>query len=112
MVDCLSSVCLIDGMTRVDLQSPITIKGVVFNEMKGAMASADRQIYQHLLSAMFPNTTYYHNSGGDPNHIPSLTYEQLKSFHQRFYHPSNARFYSYGKSLIERLKKMKILPLC
>ena len=49
-----------------------------------------------LTNAMYPSTTYRHNSGGDPAEIPMLTYGQLKSFHQRFYHPSNAFFYTYG----------------
>jgi hypothetical protein len=71
-------------------------RGVVFNEMKGSMSSVDRVMEQSIMSALYPNSTYRFNSGGDPKAIPSLTYEQLKKFHQRFYHPSNARFYSYG----------------
>ncbi len=65
-------------------------KGVVFNEMKGAMASPDRLLYQELSKAMFPDSTYGYNSGGDPAHIPELTYDQFLNSHRRFYHPSNS----------------------
>ena len=82
---------------ELDLSSPVTIKGVVYNEMKGANASPDRQIMKALQAEMFPpHITYHHDSGGDPSCIPSLTYEQLQQFHADNYHPSNARFFSYG----------------
>ena len=73
------------------------IKGVVYNEMKGAMSQPDRQIIETLNREVFtPNTTYHFNSGGDPEIIPTLTYEKLKQFHATCYHPSNAKFFSYG----------------
>jgi len=71
-------------------------KGVVYNEMKGAMSSADQVMARSILDALYPDTTYRFNSGGDPKIIPQLTYEQLKAFHRRHYHPSNAYFYTYG----------------
>jgi Zn-dependent M16 (insulinase) family peptidase len=71
-------------------------KGVVYNEMKGAMSSPDQVMARSILKALYPSTTYRFNSGGDPAAIPSLTYEQLKAFHQKHYHPSNAFFYTYG----------------
>ena len=71
-------------------------KGVVYNEMKGAMSSADQVMGRSLLRALYPDTTYHYNSGGDPVEIPRLTFEQLRSFHQHHYHPSNAYFYTYG----------------
>jgi len=71
-------------------------KGVVYNEMKGAMSSPDQVLVRSLLNALYPDTTYSNNSGGEPSVIPSLTYEQLKTFHARHYHPSNAFFYTYG----------------
>ena len=71
-------------------------KGVVYNEMKGAMSSPDQVMVRSLLNALYPDTTYRFNSGGDPAIIPQLTYEQLKAFHARHYHPSNAYFYTYG----------------
>ena len=71
-------------------------KGVVYNEMKGAMSSPDQVMVRSLLNALYPDTTYSNNSGGEPAVIPSLTYQQLKDFHARHYHPSNAFFYTYG----------------
>ncbi len=71
-------------------------KGVVYNEMKGAMSSPDQILARSLLKALYPDTTYAHNSGGEPADIPSLTYAQLKAFHRRHYHPSNAYFFTYG----------------
>jgi Zn-dependent M16 (insulinase) family peptidase len=71
-------------------------KGVVYNEMKGAMSSPDQVMVRSIQRALYPSTTYRYNSGGDPAEIPSLSYEQLKAFHRRHYHPSNAFFYTYG----------------
>jgi Zn-dependent M16 (insulinase) family peptidase len=76
--------------------SPLVYKGVVYNEMKGAMSSPDQVMVRSLMNALYPDTTYSNNSGGDPAIIPQLTYNQLKAFHQRHYHPSNAYFYTYG----------------
>jgi Zn-dependent M16 (insulinase) family peptidase len=77
-------------------QSPLTFKGVVFNEMKGAMSSVTSTLWQTLSKYVFPTTTYHHNSGGEPECIPDLTYEQLVSFYRSHYHPSNAIFMTYG----------------
>ncbi len=74
----------------------LVYKGVVYNEMKGAMSSADQVMGRSLLNALYPDTTYQYNSGGEPSEIPRLTYEQLRDFHRRHYHPSNAFFYTYG----------------
>lgn len=85
-------------------ETRLVYKGVVYNEMKGAMSSPDQVMVRSLLNALYPDTTYSHNSGGDPSVIPSLTYDALKAFHARHYHPSNAFFYSYGNlSLKEHL---------
>ncbi len=81
---------------RSENASKLVYKGVVYNEMKGAMSSPDQVMARALLKALYPDTTYSNNSGGDPAVIPRLTYEQLKAFHQRHYHPSNAYFYTYG----------------
>jgi Zn-dependent M16 (insulinase) family peptidase len=78
-----------DGQTLVH-------KGVVYNEMKGAMSSPDQVMARSILNALYPDTTYSFNSGGDPLVIPDLTHDQLTQFHQRHYHPSNAFFYTYG----------------
>ena len=76
--------------------SELVFKGVVYNEMKGAMSSPVSALYQAMTRELFPTITYHHNSGGDPAHIPDLSYQQLKDFHARHYHPSNAVFMSYG----------------
>ncbi len=81
---------------RDNPNSPLTYKGVVFNEMKGAMSSIGSVLYQALTEALFPTITYHNNSGGDPKEIPNLTHEQLVEFHKRHYHPSNSVFITYG----------------
>ena len=79
-----------------DSNSALEYKGVVYNEMKGAMSSPVSQVAQVLQSKLFPTITYHHNSGGDPDAIPDLSLAGLKSFHARHYHPSNAVFMTYG----------------
>jgi hypothetical protein len=79
-----------------DPNSELLFKGVVFNEMKGALSSPVQRLGQALHGRLFPTTTYHHNSGGDPEKIPELAYEQLKAFHARHYHPSNAVFLTFG----------------
>ena len=71
-------------------------KGVVFNEMKGAMATPTSRLYDQLYNALFPDVTYGHNSGGAPEAIPNLTYEELVAFHRHYYHPSRCLFFFYG----------------
>ncbi|BBA33036.1 peptidase M16C associated domain-containing protein [Methylocaldum marinum] len=79
-----------------DPDSELVFKGVVFNEMKGAMSSPVSALWQSLTAAVFPSITYHFNSGGDPEAIPNLTYQQLKAFHRSHYHPSNAVFMTFG----------------
>ncbi len=79
-----------------DPDRPLTIKGVVYNEMKGVYSSPDSILAELSQQSLFPDVTYGLDSGGNPNVIPSLTYESFKSFHERLYHPSNARIYFYG----------------
>jgi Zn-dependent M16 (insulinase) family peptidase len=78
----------------VDLE----FKGVVYNEMKGAMSDSNSLFAQRFQSAIFndPENVYYHNSGGEPNEITNLTHEELVNFHRKYYHPSNAMLISYG----------------
>ncbi|GAB2492960.1 insulinase family protein [Alkalibacterium psychrotolerans] len=71
-------------------------KGVVYNEMKGATASPDSQLYDHLSSQLYPDTIYQYNSGGVPKAIPSLTQEEFLDFHTKYYHPSNSLTVVYG----------------
>ncbi len=82
-----------------ELPSPeaeLTINGVVYNEMKGAMSSAEEVVALNLMEALYPDTTYGVNAGGDPDVIPELTYEQYLDFHRTYYHPSNSYIYLYG----------------
>uniref|UniRef100_A0A8D2AWE4 Presequence protease, mitochondrial n=1 Tax=Sciurus vulgaris TaxID=55149 RepID=A0A8D2AWE4_SCIVU len=84
-----------------DPQTPLIFKGVVFNEMKGAFTDNERIFAQHLQNKILPDHTYSVISGGDPLCIPELTWEQLKEFHATHYHPSNARFFTYGNFQLE-----------
>ena len=83
---------------RLDFEDDgrLVYRGVVFNEMKGAMSSPDQVMVRHLMNALYPDTTYGNNSGGEPSEIPGLTHEALLAFHRRHYHPSNAYFFTYG----------------
>ncbi len=85
-----------------DPNSPLLFKGIVFNEMKGAMATGEARLSEAIMHALFPNLTYGVNSGGEPKEIPSLTYEELKAFHSKFYHPSQCLFFFYGNLPIEK----------
>jgi len=88
-----------------DLKQPLIYRGVVFNEMKGAYSSPDRILMEYSQHSLFPDTPYGLESGGDPRHIPDLTYEAFQTFHRDYYHPSNARFFFYGDDdSNERLK--------
>lgn len=71
-------------------------KGVVFNEMKGSYSSPERLLGEYTQQSLFPGHVYGVDSGGHPRHIPELTYEQFKAFHETYYHPSNARIFFYG----------------
>ena len=79
-----------------DPATPLTIRGVVYNEMKGAMSSPVSQLWQAVTRHLYPTTTYHYNSGGDPDCIPDLTWEALREFHSRHYHPGNAIVMTFG----------------
>ncbi len=76
--------------------APLNYKGVVFNEMKGVYSSPDSILAEFSQHSLFPDITYGLDSGGDPKKIPDLTFDRFKAFHDKFYHPSNARIYFYG----------------
>lgn len=76
--------------------SELVFKGIVFNEMKGAMSSVPSTLWQALCHHLFPTNTYHYNSGGDPAHIPDLSYRELREFYTSHYHPSNAIFMTFG----------------
>lgn len=79
-----------------DAEDELTINGVVYNEMKGAFSSPDDVLYREIMNSLYPHTSYAVESGGDPDVIPELTYEDFLAFHQRYYHPSNSYIYLYG----------------
>lgn len=82
-----------------ELESPeeeLKINGVVYNEMKGAFSSPDDVVEREIMNSLYPDITYGLESGGDPDVIPELTYEDFLSFHKKFYHPSNSYIYLYG----------------
>jgi Zn-dependent M16 (insulinase) family peptidase len=85
-----------------DPSEPLTYKGVVFNEMKGAYSSPDGVLETRVINSLFPKHVYGVDSGGDPRHIPELTYEAFKSFHETYYHPSNSFIFFYGNDDPER----------
>lgn len=76
--------------------------GVVYGEMKGAYSNPERLIGRGVLAALYPNTVYSYDSGGDPENIPDLTQENFVKFHQKHYHPSNAIIYFYGNGDIKK----------
>jgi len=85
----------------------LVYKGVVFNEMKGALSNPNDLLGEVSQRSLFPENLYRHNSGGDPRSIPELTYDQFKRFHETYYHPSNAFIFWYGDDPEEsRLEKM------
>ena len=79
-----------------DDNGALTYKGIVYNEMKGASATADRIAGRALMKELMPDTIYAHDSGGYPRDIPSLSYPEFVAFNQTYYHPSNALLFWYG----------------
>ena len=94
-------------------EAPVTINGVVYNEMRGVYSSPDQLLGRYVQKALFPDTTYNYDSGGEPDYIPELTYEQFLDFHRKYYHPSNSYIYLYGDvDMEERLLWLDANYLC
>ncbi len=105
-----------------DPNSDLEYKGIVFNEMKGALSSPISRLWEAIMSGIYPGTTYHYNSGGDPKVIPDLTYRQLRDFHKRYYQKGRCLFYFYGNRpteehldfiethALKEAKKMSPLP--
>lgn len=74
----------------------LKLNGVVYNEMKGAYSSPDDVFERELMNSLYPDTTYGYESGGHPEVIPELSYEDFTEFHKKYYHPSNSYIYLYG----------------
>lgn len=90
-----------------DAKEPFTFKGVVFNEMKGVYSQPDSVMGRDTQQAIFPDNTYGVDSGGDPEAIPNLTFDDFIEFHSTLYHPSNSRIWFYGDDDVEeRLRKL------
>lgn len=79
-----------------NVEDDLTINGVVYSEMKGAYSSPDDVLEREIMNSLYPHTAYAVESGGDPDVIPELTYEDFLAFHQKYYHPSNSYIYLYG----------------
>ncbi|QHQ60816.1 insulinase family protein [Anaerocolumna sedimenticola] len=87
-----------------DEEAELKYNGVVYNEMKGAFSSPEQQLFRTIQNALYPDTSYGVESGGDPDFIPDLSYEQFLDFHSRYYHPSNSYIYLYGDmDVLEKL---------
>lgn len=91
----------LENENHFDKKTPIIFKGVVYNEMKGAISDVGYLFCLRQQNHLFPGTTYSHSSGGDPKNITELTHDQLVEFHRTRYNPSNARVYSYGNYPLE-----------
>lgn len=95
----------VEFATADDAATELVYKGVVFNEMKGAMSSPVQTLWQKVTQYLFPTVTYHHNSGGDPEAITDLTYQALVDFYHSHYHPSNAVFMTFGNIPAHELQK-------
>lgn len=103
-----------------DPKTPLEIRGIVFNEMKGNLASVDARLWHAMMASLVPDLPYAFNSGGDPREIPNLTYAELIAFHETWYHPSRCLFFFYGNFPLQKhldfiaekaLKNVLPLPL-
>lgn len=87
-----------------DKNGSITYNGVVYNEMKGALSEPESILDRYVNRALYPDNCYAYESGGDPENIPELSYEEFIEFHKKYYHPSNSYIYLYGNmDMAERL---------
>ena len=88
-----------------DEEGNLIYNGVVYNEMKGAFSDADEIFQRQIMNALYPDTAYGVESGGDPEVIPELTYEEFLEFHSKYYHPSNSYIFLYGNmDMAEKLE--------
>ena len=86
----------------LDATSNLEYKGIVFNEMKGALSTSMSRLYEAIGARLFPDVSYGVNSGGDPKEIPDLSYQELKNFHELYYHPSRCLFFFYGNMPLDK----------
>jgi Zn-dependent M16 (insulinase) family peptidase len=83
------------------VEADIKYKGVVYNEMKGVFSSPEQILMRKIQQSLFPDNAYQHESGGDPEYIPDLDFEEFCQFHKTYYHPSNSYIFLYGDIDIE-----------
>ena len=86
-----------------DMESDISYNGIVYNEMKGVYSDPEEQINELIGEAIYPNSTYAHDSGGNPYDITNLSYEEFLDFHRKYYHPSNSFIYLHGDLNIDQV---------
>lgn len=91
-----------DGGSASLREGTLRYNGVVFNEMKGALSDPMSVLDDAVNAALYPDTAYAHESGGDPRAIPALTYEQFLDTHARHYNPSNSYITLYGDLDVDR----------
>lgn len=90
---------------EIDDDGKLKINGVVYNEMKGAFSNPEQVLFRAIMHSLYPDNSYGVESGGDPEVIPELTYENYLNFHRKFYHPANSYIYLYGNcDMKERLE--------
>ena len=93
---------------RYELEDPdaeLTLNGVVYSEMKGAFSDPEETLSRYAMNSLYPDTAYRFESGGDPDFIPTLSYESFCAFHKKLYHPSNSYIFLYGNmDMEERLR--------
>ncbi|NLK38143.1 MAG: insulinase family protein [Epulopiscium sp.] len=88
-------------------EDELSISGVVYNEMKGALSDPEALLGNHITTSLFPTSIYRFESGGEPSAIPELSYEKFLDFHKTYYHPSNSYIYLYGDmDILPRLEQL------
>lgn len=97
---------------EVEESGELSYKGVVFNEMKGAYSSADEVEMSEMSKLLYKGSCYAKDSGGSPKVIPTLTFEEFKAAHEKYYHPSNARIFLDGKIELEETLSLLDSYLC
>lgn len=78
-----------------DADAPLELTGTVLSEMRGTQSIYETANYA-LMDALYPGSIRANNSGGDPDHIPEITWDELKTYHTTYYHPSNSLTTLYG----------------
>lgn len=86
---------------KINENDELKVNGIVYNEMKGVFSKPEEILMSKSMAALFPDNNYGYESGGDPEHIIDLTYDEFLDFHKRYYHPSNSFIYLYGNMDIE-----------